>query len=512
MSEPLIFEQGVPGRCAAHLPGLDVPASDPLPSHLLRDDLALPEVCEVDLVRHYTHLSQLNYGVDVGFYPLGSCTMKYNPKVHEDVARLPGFVASHPYQPVESVQGNLRLMYELQEFLKALSGFQSVSLQPAAGAHGELTGILMMRAYHEARGDSERDTILIPDSAHGTNPASTSMVGYRMVELQSDSRGNVDLQALRRYLDGRLVGMMLTNPNTLGLFEENVLELTELVHGAGGLMYGDGANFNALMGIAKPADLGFDVMHFNLHKTFATPHGGGGPGSGPVGASGRLADFLPAPIVVQRDGFSSTEQRGEPSDVSGAATAQGGASDHYPKHQYGLADPKQSIGRVKAFYGHFGVFVRAYTYIRMLGAKGLLETSHAAVLNANYLQSLLRDEYPIPYDRTCMHEFVLQGKVRDAEEIRALDISKRLIDYGFHPPTNYFPLIVPEALMIEPTETESKRTLDSFAEAMIRIAQEAREQPELLHNAPSTAPVTRLDEVRAARQLILRWEPGCSDA
>jgi len=468
MTEPIIYELGAPGRCAVHLPELDVPASQLPAKTLLRNDLDLPEVSELDLVRHYTHLSSFNYGVDGGFYPLGSCTMKYNPKVNEDACRLPGFAATHPYQLEMSVQGNLQLMFELQEYLSALAGFEAVSLQPAAGAQGELTGILMIRAYHQAAGDTQRTVMLIPDSAHGTNPATTTMVGFEMVKLESDARGNVDMDDLRAHLDNRLAGMMLTNPNTLGLFDENILEISRLVHEAGGLMYGDGANFNALMGVAKPAELGFDVMHYNLHKTFSTPHGGGGPGSGPVGA---------------KDDATETGL------------------------WYSLEMPEQSIGRVKSFYGHFGVMVRAYTYIRMLGAKGLLESSCAAVLNANYLQAILKKVYPLPYDRICMHEFVLEGKIAEAPDVRALDISKRLIDYGFHPPTNYFPLIVPEALMIEPTETESKRTLDHFADTMIRIAQEARENPQQLHDAPVNAPVTRLDEVTAARNPILRWEP-----
>ena len=483
MTEPIIYELSEPGRCGAHLPDLDVPRSELPAEELLRDDLDLPEVSESDLIRHYVHLSQMNYGVDVGFYPLGSCTMKYNPKINEDAARLPGFVETHPYQPESSVQGNLQLMYELQEFLKAVSGFQAMSLQPAAGAHGELTGILMIRGYHESRGDTDRKIILIPDSAHGTNPASTSMAGFEMVELESDERGNVDVGDLRQHLNDELAGIMLTNPNTLGLFDENVVEINRLVNEAGGLVYGDGANFNALMGVVKPADLGFDVMHFNLHKTFSTPHGGGGPGSGPVGASEVLADFLPGPVV-------DMEEDGE----EGA------------KATYKLEMPAKSIGRIKSFYGHFGVMVRAYTYIRMLGAKGLLETSKAAVLNANYLQSILKETYPLPFDRLCMHEFVLEGRIEEAPDIQALDISKRLIDYGIHPPTNYFPLIVHEALMIEPTETESKRTLDYFADTMEQIAEEAKEKPDILHDAPVKAPMRRLDELWAARNLVLRWQ------
>jgi len=491
MTEPLIFEISSPGRKAVFLPELDVPATE-LPQELLREDLPLPEVSEIDLMRHYVHLSQLNHSVDTGFYPLGSCTMKYNPKVNEEAAKLPGFTRTHPYQDHGTVQGNLRLMYELQEYLKEIGGFAAVSLQPAAGAHGEFTGILMMRAYHEERGDTKRTKVLIPDSAHGTNPASSAMSGYQVAEIKSDQRGNVDLEALRAHCDDTVVGLMLTNPNTLGLFEENVLEVCEIVHECGGLMYGDGANMNALLGIAKPGDLGFDVLHYNLHKTFSTPHGGGGPGAGPVGASERLAKYLPGPIVVKAERQTSNVKR---------------KTSNLQSPTYHLEMPKASIGRVKAFYGNFGVFVKAYTYIRMLGAAGLRQVSEDAVLAANYLLARLREVYPLPYDRICKHECVLSGHLPQAPDVHTLDIAKRLMDYGFHPPTVYFPLIVPEALMIEPTETESKETLDAFAEAMLNIAEEAEENPDLLHGAPQTTPVTRLDEVRAARQPKLRWEP-----
>ncbi|MEE8392500.1 MAG: aminomethyl-transferring glycine dehydrogenase subunit GcvPB [Anaerolineae bacterium] len=491
MSEPLLFEISRPGRCATVLPELDVPPAD-LPAGLVRDDLLLPEVSEVDLIRHYTRLSQMNYAVDIGFYPLGSCTMKYNPRINEDMARLTGFARLHPYQDEGVVQGALFLMYNLQEFLKEIGGFAAVSLQPAAGAHGELTGVLIMRAYHLDRGDDQRNVILVPDSAHGTNPATTTMSGLRVIEIPSDERGNVDMAALKMTCDehGRnLVGMMLTNPNTLGLFDENVEEITGLVHEHSGLMYGDGANMNALLGIARPGDLGLDVLHYNLHKTFSTPHGGGGPGSGPVGVSEQLADFLPAPIVAVDSDRKRSEDRSD---------------DETPF--YTFVDPPKSIGRVKAFYGHFGVLVRAYTYIRMLGADGLRRVAEYAVLNANYLMSRVKDTYTVPYDRTCMHEFVCEGRFPDAPDVHALDVAKRLIDYGFHPPTNYFPLIVREALMIEPTETESKETLDAFADALLSIAEEARTNPDLLHDAPHNAPVGRLDEVRAAKELILRWE------
>jgi len=444
-------------------------------------------------VRHYMRLSTFNYSVDSGFYPLGSCTMKYNPKIDEDTCRLPGFLYTHPLQPIETVQGNLALMYTLQEWLKEISGFAAVTLQPAAGAHGELTGVLIMRAYHKSRGDHKRVKMLIPDSAHGTNPASSGMVGLQIVQIPSDARGNVDLKALEAQCDDTVVGMMLTNPNTLGLFDENVEKVIELVHGCGGLMYGDGANLNALLGIVRPGDLGFDVMHFNLHKTFAVPHGGGGPGSGPVGVAAHLADFLPAPIVdILEEG------------------------DEGMAPLFGFVTPAQTIGRVKAFHGHFGGgLVRAFTYIAMHGPDGLKDVSRYAVLNANYLLARLRDTYHVPFDRICMHEFVAEGRVEGSDPstgsgqaVRALDIAKRLMDYRFHPPTNYFPLIVHEALMIEPTETENKDTLDAFAEALIKIAEEAKTQPELLHSAPHITPFGRMDEVKAARDLVLCcWLP-----
>jgi len=481
MREPLIYDLGSPGRTGIMMPEPDVPLTE-LPEGLLRDDLNLPEVSEVDVVRHYHHLSRLNYSIDEGFYPLGSCTMKYNPRLNEEVARLPGFTGLHPYQDIETVQGALALMYTLQEWLKEIGGFVGVSLQPAAGAHGEFTGILMMRAYHLDRGDTRRTKILIPNSAHGTNPASTTMSGLEMVEIPSDVRGNIDLAALRAQCDDTVVGLMITNPNTLGLFEENILEVVNLIHGCGGLVYGDGANMNALVGIAKPGDLGFDVMHYNLHKTFSTPHGGGGPGGGGVGVSERLLPFLPGPVV---------------------GIIEEGNDDEGIPPLFGLVRPEKSIGRMKTFYGHFGIMVRAYAYIRVLGAEGLRHMSEMAVLNANYLLSQVRGLLPLPYDRVCMHEFVLEGKLDDAPDIHALDISKRLMDYGFHPPTNYFPLIVHEALMIEPTETESKQVLDAFAATMETIVQEAKENPDLLHGAPYSTPVRRMDEVRAAKQLVL---------
>jgi len=495
-AEPLLYEISKPGRSAAILPALDVPEAELPPAAMLRDQeaLDLPEVSELDLVRHYVRLSQLNWAVDIGFYPLGSCTMKYNPKVNEAASRLPGFAGTHPYQDPHTVQGNLMLMYELQEMLREIGGFAGMTLQPSAGAHGELTGVLIMRAYHCDRGETQRTKVVVPDSAHGTNPATTAMSGLQVVEVASDARGNVDLAALKALCDDTVCGLMLTNPNTLGLFDEHVLEITEMIHGCGGLVYGDGANMNAIMGIVKPGELGIDVMHLNLHKTFSTPHGGGGPGAGPVGVCNKLVPFLPGPIVVR----CSCEESGcgcgcdEDDEEAGVA--------------YHLMMPEKSIGRVKAFYGNFGVLVRAYTYIRLLGAEGLRQASEMAVLNANYLKSRVAKILPISHDRTHMHEFVAEGIIPGAPDVRALDIAKRLIDYGFHPPTNYFPLIVHEALMIEPTETESKETLDAFADALEAIRDEALTNPEILHQAPLSAPLRRLDEVRAARQPILRFK------
>jgi glycine dehydrogenase subunit 2 len=479
MNEPTVYELSSPGRIGVSLPELDVdPAT--LPPSLLREDLPLPELSEADVVRHFLRLSQMNFAVDKGFYPLGSCTMKYNPKANEDAARLPGFAFIHPLADPETAQGGLALMHQLQTWLAEISGMAAVSLQPSAGAHGELTGALIIRAYHRDRGESDRRRMLIPNSAHGTNPASVAMAGMEAVEVPSDKHGNVDLAALRSVCDGTVAGLMLTNPNTLGLFEENILEVAEAVHACGGLLYGDGANLNALLGIVRPAELGFDLMHFNLHKTFSTPHGGGGPGSGPVGVTAKLADFLPSPVVT------IVEEGGE---------------DEPPL--FGFAAPAKSIGRMRAFHGNFGILVRAYAYIRMLGATGLRRVSENAVLNANYVRALLKETYTIPYARRCMHEFVAEGRFSDAPGINAVDIAKRLMDYGMHPPTVMFPLIVHDALMIEPTETESKQTLDAFADAMKKIAAEARDDPDLLKGAPHNAPVGRLDEVRAAKQPVL---------
>jgi len=485
MAEHLMCELSVPGRIGFQFPASDVPETK-LPEDLLRDDLPLPEMAEIDVVRYFTRLSQLNHSVDTGFYPLGSCTMKYNPKINEEAARIQGFANLHPLQPVETSQGALALMFQLQQWLSEIGGYQATSLQPAAGAHGELTGVLIIRAYHRSRGDSKRTKILVPDSAHGTNPATSAMSGLEVVELRSDERGNVDLEALREHCDETLAGLMLTNPNTLGLFDENVEQVIKMVHEAGGLVYGDGANMNALLGILRPGDIGIDVLHYNLHKTFSTPHGGGGPGSGPVAVTEELADFLPDPVV------DIIDQGDESNGILPL---------------YGFVSPPKTIGRVKAFQGHFGMFVRAYTYIRMHGPEGLRKVSEYAVLNANYLLAQLRDHYHVPYDRICMHEFVAEGRWEDAPDIHALDVAKRLMDFDFHPPTNYFPLIVHEALMIEPTETESKETLDAFAKTMIRIAEEARSNPEILKSAPHKTPYGRLDEVKAAKELVLCCVP-----
>ncbi|MCX7844783.1 MAG: aminomethyl-transferring glycine dehydrogenase subunit GcvPB [Candidatus Bipolaricaulota bacterium] len=477
---PTLYDRGQKGRRALALPELAQPEEDLLrhiPEAMRRKSPPrLPEVSQPELVRHYTALSRLNYGVDTGFYPLGSCTMKYNPKLHEDLARLPGFTQLHPLLPEEEVQGALAVLWELSEYLKGIAGLPGVSLQPAAGAHGELTGMFLIKRYFEDRGElPRRHKILLPDSAHGTNPASAAMAGFRVVALPSDRRGLVDLEALKRNLDEEVAGIMLTVPNTLGLFEEDILEITRLVHEAGGLCYFDGANLNAFLGRARPGDMGADIFHFNLHKTFSTPHGGGGPGAGPIAVSAPLLPYLPVPEIVKE---------GETFRLN--------------------YDKPKTIGRVHPYFGNFLVMVRALAYILTLGDAGMREVSAAAVLAANYLRVRLKGTYKLPYDRLCKHEFVLSGEGL-AEGIRTLDIAKRLIDYGFHPPTIYFPLIVREALMIEPTETEPKEVLDAFVEAMLKIAEEARTQPELLKGAPQRAPVKRLDEARAARQPVLRY-------
>ncbi len=479
--ESLIFEKSRPGRKAYSLPELGVPEAtveDLLPKKHMRDEAPeLPEVSEIDLVRHYTRLSQLNHGVDIGFYPLGSCTMKYNPKVNEEVANLAGFTDVHPYAPVETTQGALQLMYELQKYLAEIAGFDAISLQPAAGAHGELTGINIIMAYHRSRNDLKRTKILVPDASHGTNPASGVLAGFKTVEIPSDDRGGVDIEALRSVMDETVAGLMLTNPNTLGLFDENIQEIEKIVHGKGGLLYYDGANANAILGISRPGDMGFDVLHFNLHKTFATPHGGGGPGSGPVGVKKHLIPFLPVP-TVEYDG-----------------------TRYYLDY-----DRPESIGQMKAFYGNFLVLVKAYAYIRSLGPDGLRAASENAVLNANYILRRIVEYYDLPYDRHYKHEFVVSPRrIKRETGVTTMDISKRLLDYGVHPPTNYFPLIVDEAIMVEPTETESKETLDYYADALIEIAKEAYRDPENVKSAPHTTPVGRLDEAGAAKRPRLRW-------
>ena len=476
--EPLLSELSRPGAPGHLLPTLDVPEVDDLGGQVLRSELRLPEIGELDVIRHFTHLAQRNFSIDSVFYPLGSCTMKYNPRVNEDVARLPGIAHVHPLQPDETVQGALRIMFELQEILAEITGFKTATLQPAAGAQGEFAGMLMMRAYHLDRGDTKRRKVLVPDSAHGTNPATAAMCGFVSVPIPSDAQGDVDLRKLEAELDDTVVGLMLTNPNTLGLFEKQLREVTEAVHRAGGLVYGDGANLNAILGVVKPAEMGFDCLHINVHKTFSTPHGSGGPGAGPVVVSEALEPFLPTPVVVQR--------------------ADGSYALDY--------DRPKSIGRLKGFQGHFGILARGYTYIRMHGEDGLRTLSQTAVLNANYLRALLRDVYDLAYDRSCMHEFVLSGRRQKAAHgVRTLDIAKRLLDFGIHPPTIYFPLIVDEAIMIEPTETESKATLDHFVDVMRQIARECIENPDLVRSAPTQQVVGRLDEVTAARKPILRW-------
>ncbi len=480
--EPPLFTLGRPGRRSIRFPALDVPEAS-LPQGFLRaesatDTLAWPELSELEVVRHFVHLSQLNRAIDTCFYPLGSCTMKYNPKVNEVVTAMPGFGAIHPYQPEESVQGALAIMHEMQEYLAEISGFDTVTLCPAAGAHGELTGVLLIRAFHTSRGeDTQRRVVLVPDSAHGTNPATAAMAGYRVVTVRSDARGNVDVEHLRSLAGPDTAALMITNPNTLGLFDEHAREVVEIVHAAGGLVYNDGANFNAILGIVRPGDIGFDVMHYNLHKTFSSPHGGGGPGAGPVGVKKELIPFLPAPYVVKDD-----------NDV------------------FRLTTTERSIGKLHGFHGNWGVILRAYTYIRANGPDGLRVVSETAVLNANYLLSQLRDDYAVAYDRTCMHEFVITDS-RQRPAVRTLDIAKRIMDYGFHPMTVYFPLVVEGAMLVEPTETETKETLDAFAAAMRAIAREAAETPEIVTSAPHTAPLTRLDEATAARRPNLRWLP-----
>ncbi len=485
MSEKLIFELSSPGRKGFSLPLLDIPekkTDELIPSELLRKDPpALPEVSEVDVARHFVRFSIQNHHVDKGFYPLGSCTMKYNPKINETLARLNGLTHIHPLQTEDTIQGALRLMYELGEYLEEISGMEEISLQPAAGAHGELTSLLIIHAYHK-KNKSPRTKVIIPDSAHGTNPASVITAGFSTLQIKSNSKGLIDIEELKKVMNEDVAALMITNPNTLGLFEREILEISRVVHDAGALLYMDGANLNALMGITRPGDMGFDVVHFNLHKTFSTPHGGGGPGSGPVGVKENLAPFLPVPFVAKQ------------------ASKKGG-EEYYLDYKRPL-----SIGRMHSFYGNFGVMVKAYVYIRQLGAKGLREVSENAIINANYLRQILKQYYQLPYDEFCQHEFVLSGDRQKEKGVKTLDIAKRLLDFDLHAPTVYFPLIVHEALMIEPTETESKESLDEFIDAMIKISKEVDENPQMVTSAPHVTPVGRLDEAKAARDLNLRWK------
>jgi glycine dehydrogenase subunit 2 len=478
--EKLIIELSGDGKKGYTLPELDVPAADIaeiVPQNLLREETpALPQVSEAAVVRHFTRLSALNHHVDKGFYPLGSCTMKYNPKVNEETSSLPGFQGLHPLTPVSGSQGALRLMHELCELLREIVGMDAGTLQPAAGAHGELTAMLMVAAYHRKQ-KRKRKKVIVPDSAHGTNPASVALSGFEVVQVKSASDGRVDLEELKSLVDDNVAAFMLTNPNTLGLFDKNVVQISEMIHSVDGLMYLDGANLNALIGIVKAGDMGFDAVHINLHKTFSTPHGGGGPGSGPVMVKKKLEPFLPVPRIVSKEGVFKLDW----------------------KH-------RDSIGPVHSFYGNFGVLVKAFTYILMLGEEGLKEVSEAALVNANYLLKSLENLFDVPYPGPCMHEFVLSGKRFKANGVRTLDIAKRLLDFGMHAPTVYFPLIVEEALMIEPTETEDRASLDAFIDALKQIAEEADKSPETLKAAPMETPVRRLDEARAARELVLRWK------
>ncbi|GEK31644.1 putative glycine dehydrogenase (decarboxylating) subunit 2 [Kurthia zopfii] len=479
-NQPLVFELSREGRIGYSLTDLDVPEvdlSELLPSSLIREEAAeLPEISELDLMRHYTALSNRNHGVDSGFYPLGSCTMKYNPKINESVARFPGFAHIHPLQAEETVQGALELMYDLQEHLIEITGMDEVTLQPAAGAHGEWTALMMIRAFHEANGDTQRTKVLVPDSAHGTNPASATVAGFDTVTVKTASNGLVDLEDLKTKVGDDTAALMLTNPNTLGLFEEDILEIADIIHAVGGKVYYDGANLNAVMSKARPGDMGFDCVHLNLHKTFTGPHGGGGPGSGPVGVKADLIPYLPKPVLVKtEEGF---------------------------KFDY---DRPHTIGRVKPYYGNFGINVRAYTYIRSMGPDGLKAVTENAVINANYMMRRLEPHFELPFKQHCKHEFVLSGSRQKKLGVRTLDIAKRLLDFGYHPPTTYFPLNVEEALMIEPTETESKETLDEFCDILIQIAKETEENPEIVQEAPHTTVINRLDETLAARNPVLRY-------
>lgn len=480
-SSPLIFERSREGRYAYSLPQSDIKTDSVesiLDDKFIRKNKAeFPEVAELDLVRHYTELSNKNFGVDSGFYPLGSCTMKYNPKINEKVARISGFAESHPLQEEEQIQGSLEIIYSLQEELKEITGMDEVTLQPAAGAHGEWTALMIFKAYHIKKGEGHRNEVIVPDSAHGTNPASASFAGFKSVTVKSNERGEVDIEDLKRVVNENTAAIMLTNPNTLGIFEKNIMDIREIVHEAGGLLYYDGANLNAIMDKVRPGDMGFDAVHLNLHKTFTGPHGGGGPGSGPVGVKKELASYLPKPMVI-KDGDTFKYDN----------------------------DIENSIGRVKPFYGNFGIYLRAYTYIRTMGAQGLKEVSEAAVLNANYIKARLKDRYEIPYEQYCKHEFVLSGSKQKEYGVRTLDMAKRLLDFGVHPPTIYFPLNVEEGMMIEPTETESKETLDYFIDAMLQIADEVESDPDKVLEAPHTTIIDRLDETTAARKPILKFE------
>ncbi len=482
----LIFEKSKKGRICANLPqdkDEKVNLSSLIPKDYLREsDPNLPEVSELELIRHFTELGKRNFSIDSGFYPLGSCTMKYNPKINEQVARIEKLTNLHPYQDEDQVQGALEIMWTLSEYLKEISGFKAITLQPAAGAHGELTGLLMIKKFFEKKGDKNRTKILVPDTAHGTNPATAAMCGFQVIELKSNSKGQVDIETLKANLDSGVAGIMLTNPNTLGIFEEDILTVSELVHKAGGLLYYDGANLNAIMGLARPGDMGFDVCHLNLHKTFSTPHGGGGPGAGVVCCNEKLEPFLPIPILSSKSDGTF----------------------------YWDSDKKDSIGKVKAYYGNFGMFVRALAYIMANGKEGIKQISKDAVLNANYLKENLKGSFDLPYDIPCMHEFVLSGKRQKKFGVNTLAMAKRLLDYGVHAPTIYFPLVVPEAIMIEPTETETKEQLDEFIEIMKKVAKEAEDTPEMVNKAPHNTPVGRVDEATAARSLNLCWSLSCN--
>jgi glycine dehydrogenase subunit 2 len=478
----LLFESGSTGRSAALWPAEPGRVEDAIPAALLRRDIAgFPELGELEVLRHFTRLSQRNFAIESQFYPLGSCTMKYNPKINEVVARFPGFAQIHPLAPPDLLQGALALLYELERALAEISGMELVTLQPSAGAQGELTGLMLIRACLADRGDP-RKNIIVPDTAHGTNPASSTLCGYDVVQIYSNERGVIDAAAVAQLMDDSVAALMITNPNTLGLFETNIEAIAEVVHAKGGMVYLDGANLNALMGIAKPGHMGVDVLHMNLHKTFSTPHGGGGPGAGPVAVKRALSDYLPLPRVTRR---------GERFELEGNG-------------------PK-SVGRVRSFFGNFGILVRAYAYILSLGGDGLEEASRMALLNANYVRKKLEKSYHLAYNEPCMHECIFTDRVQQRSGVTTLDIAKRLLDYGHHPPTIYFPLVVSGALMIEPTETETPETLDSFIDAMLAIAQEAKDDPELVKNAPYSTPVRRLDEARAARKPVLRWEPRPAD-